>query len=109
MSLVKLDDYTQFKELVESTNKLFLLKNSTTCPVSTEAFNEFKKFSDENEGETFYYLNVQDARPLSNQIAEDYQVKHESPQVLLFSNGAVSWHDSHWKVTSKLLTEVWSK
>ncbi|MFD2433389.1 monothiol bacilliredoxin BrxC family protein [Mesonia maritima] len=34
-------------------------------------------------------------RSLSQQIAERYQVMHESPQVIFVKNGKVIAHDSH--------------
>ncbi|OLO40216.1 thioredoxin family protein [Alkalihalophilus pseudofirmus] len=95
--------------LLNEHNKLFLLKNSTTCPISHTAYNEFTQFAEGYPEETFYYLNVQEARPLSNEIAEKFEVKHESPQVLLFSNGQVVWHTSHWNVTVSNLESEWSK
>jgi bacillithiol system protein YtxJ len=52
-----------------------------------------------------YYLHVQEARALSNYIAETYSIKHESPQALLFKDGKVVWDASHWKITYASLQE----
>ncbi|MDQ0254997.1 bacillithiol system protein YtxJ [Evansella vedderi] len=108
MSLKKISSSYEFKEIVKSEGKFFFLKNSTTCPISHEAFNQTEAYSQENEGVPVFYLNVQEARPLSNEISEEYGVKHESPQILLFEGEKVLWHDSHWNVTKKKLGEVWS-
>ncbi|MGC4376066.1 bacillithiol system redox-active protein YtxJ [Fictibacillus sp. Mic-4] len=103
MALQKLLSSEEFNQAVNEKDVVFVLKNSTTCPISQAAFDEYEKFANDHEGIPFYYLNVQDARPLSNEIAETYKVKHESPQVLLFKNNQVIWHDSHWNITySKL-------
>ncbi len=106
MSLEKLSTMQQLDELLGQNKTLIFLKNSTTCPVSHEAFREFEKLSKEMETETFYYLNVQEARPFSNEIAEKFAVKHESPQALLFNDGEVAWHTSHWNITYKVLKEL---
>jgi bacillithiol system protein YtxJ len=108
MTLLKIGEDVQFDEVIKGSKKLLFLKNSTTCPVSEAAFNEFKQFAEEHDEETFYYLNVQEARSLSNHIAEQFDVKHQSPQVLLFVNGEVAWHDSHWKITNDTLKEKWA-
>lgn len=104
MPLQKLSTFEELTHFLEEKQTLFLLKNSTTCPISHEAFRQYEKLGNESP-ETIYYLNVQEARPFSNEIAETYQVKHESPQVLLFKNKAITWHTSHWDITYKNLKE----
>jgi bacillithiol system protein YtxJ len=106
MSLIQLQNEQDWNLVKEQKKRVILMKNSTTCPVSHEAFKEYQKFAADNDSETVYYLNVQDSRPLSNFIAEQTGVKHESPQVLIFVDNAVVWHDSHWNITNKKLTQA---
>ncbi|NRD76145.1 bacillithiol system redox-active protein YtxJ [Bacillus sp. BRMEA1] len=101
--LKKIETSEQFAELVNNEKSFFLLKHSLTCPISQAAFNEYEKFSTENKVVDTYYLAVQDARPLSNEIAEKFQIKHESPQAILFANGEAKWNASHWKITNSSL------
>ncbi|WP_096189764.1 bacillithiol system redox-active protein YtxJ [Evansella halocellulosilytica] len=108
MSIKKIDTIEQFNEIYNSTTAFFLLKNSTTCPISGEGYNEVEKFANEHEDLPVFFLNVQESRDLSNDIAEKFGVKHESPQALLFDDGDVIWHDSHWNVTKKNLMNAWS-
>lgn len=54
---------------------------------------------------TGLYLKVQESRPLSNYIAEQYGIKHESPQAFIFTNGNVKWHASHSQITAQALAE----
>ncbi|QOY33858.1 bacillithiol system redox-active protein YtxJ [Anaerobacillus isosaccharinicus] len=105
MALEKLSTIEELDQLLQEKDRVLFLKNSTTCPVSHEAFRQYEELANELE-ETIYYLNVQEARPFSNQIAEQFAVKHESPQALLFKNGKVTWHDSHWKITYKNLKAI---
>ncbi|MCD8509996.1 MAG: bacillithiol system redox-active protein YtxJ [Bacillus sp. (in: Bacteria)] len=105
MSFRKVTTFEEFISLHEKYATFFLLKNSTTCPISHEAFKETEKYATENNEVPVFYLNVQESRPLSNEIADRYEVKHESPQLLLFHGNKVAWHESHWKVTKK----VWKK
>jgi bacillithiol system protein YtxJ len=106
MSLQKITTMQDLDLSLQQKNTVLLLKNSTTCPISHEAFNEFEKLANDLEGETLYYLNVQEARQLSNEIAERFSIKHESPQVLLIKDGVVLWDASHWKITYKTLKEL---
>ncbi|MFD2446432.1 bacillithiol system redox-active protein YtxJ [Bacillus sp. CGMCC 1.16607] len=96
----------ELTEVINHESMFYLLKHSTTCPVSQAAFEEYEKFSKENADMNCYFLTVQDSRPLSNHIAEQYQIKHESPQAFLFKNQNVKWNASHWKITNTALNSV---
>lgn len=95
----------EFNQILEENERFLFFKNSTTCPISHAAFEEFENFVADQEQVPCYYLNVQEARPLSNHIAEATGVKHESPQALLFKGGDVVWNASHWKITYSSLEE----
>ncbi|MDQ1144716.1 MAG: bacillithiol system redox-active protein YtxJ [Bacillus sp. (in: firmicutes)] len=101
--LEKIDSIEQFNELVNKESRFYLLKHSLTCPISHAAYKEYEKYANENQNVPTYFLAVQDSRPLSNEIAERFEIKHESPQAILFSNGQPVWNASHWKITNKAL------
>jgi bacillithiol system protein YtxJ len=101
----KIETIAEFDKLVEGGETFYIVKHSLTCPISKAAFEEYNKF-DENSSVPCYYLAVQEAKELSNHIAEHFHVKHESPQAILFDKSNVSWHDSHWKITEKSLNEA---
>lgn len=107
--LKKIDTLEQFEDLLKQEDKFFILKHSLTCPISHAAYQEYEKYAAENQGVSTYYLAVQDARPLSNEIAEKFEIKHESPQALLIKNGEAIWNASHWKITKRSLTNVTSE
>ncbi|WP_188206457.1 bacillithiol system redox-active protein YtxJ [Alkalibacillus aidingensis] len=86
-------------------DEALLLKHSLTCPISDEAKKQFEKFTEESDIPA-YIIHIQENRELSNLIAEQFDIKHESPQVFYFKNGQVEFHASHWDVTAKKLTEV---
>lgn len=107
MSFRKVLTIKDLNPLFNEHRAFFLLKNSTTCPISHEAYKETEKYADENEDVPVFYLNVQESRPLSNEVAENFQVKHESPQLLLFHGEEIVWHTSHWQVTYKNIDKAW--
>ncbi|MDR6302202.1 bacillithiol system redox-active protein YtxJ [Mesonia maritima] len=73
-----------------------IFKHSTRCGISKMALRQFEKEAEiEEEKLAFYYLDLINYRSLSQQIAERYQVMHESPQVIFVKNGKVIAHDSH--------------
>ncbi|MDQ0224568.1 bacillithiol system redox-active protein YtxJ [Metabacillus niabensis] len=89
----------EFEELFNKHDEFLFMKNSLTCPISQAAYEEFIDFTEKHQDYPSYHLHVQEARPLSNYIAETYHIKHESPQALLFKGKEVKWNASHWKIT----------
>lgn len=95
----------EFQEIQKTTSRFLLLKHSLTCPISAEGKGQFDSYSETTDIPT-YILHVQEARPLSNYIEETFEVKHESPQVLLFDNNVVVWNTSHWDITESNLDKA---
>lgn|SRR5690625_2169747 len=91
-----------------SQQKLVLLfKQSTTCPVSAKAFSEYNAFLESTSVDLdSYFVKVKETREVSNKIAEETHVQHQSPQVLLMRDGEVLWHKSHANITVDSLKEV---
>ncbi|GMB07309.1 bacillithiol system protein YtxJ [Thermolongibacillus altinsuensis] len=95
----KLETIEQFESIQKQNRPFLLMKHSLTCPISQNAWGEFERFAKDHSDIETYYLYVQEARPLSNYIAETFQIKHESPQVLFIADDRVQWHASHWNIT----------
>ena len=94
--------------LLHSSQKpLVLFKHSTRCPVSAEAYDAFLKHvaKEPNPEADYRMVLVVEERPVSNAVAEDLGVKHESPQLLFIKNGETTWHTSHWRITEDSLRE----
>ncbi|WP_062047082.1 bacillithiol system redox-active protein YtxJ [Bacillus sp. JCM 19034] len=103
--LVSMDDW---KVLLEKGTPTLLLKHSTTCPISAEAYNQFMAYVEGQNSDNnveFALVKVIEMRPISNQIAEDLQLKHESPQCVYMKNQEVAWSATHWNVTEEAIKE----
>jgi bacillithiol system protein YtxJ len=73
-----------------------IFKHSLTCPISSAAYERMEEF----DGEVAL-VEVQRARPLSTEIERRLGVAHESPQVIVVSNGQVVWNASHFSITAE--------
>ncbi|QSO49689.1 bacillithiol system redox-active protein YtxJ [Alicyclobacillus mengziensis] len=63
----------------------------------------------DEEGKADYVMvKVIESRSVSNAIANDLRVRHQSPQVLLLQGGKVLWTASHWDITEKSLEKALS-
>ncbi|MEM7050619.1 MAG: bacillithiol system redox-active protein YtxJ [Acidobacteriota bacterium] len=88
---------------------VWLFKHSLTCPISRRAWRQFEEFvAGRPADDTAFYgvVRIQEARPLSQQIAERTGIRHESPQALLLCHGQVEWHASHGAIRVASLTEA---
>jgi bacillithiol system protein YtxJ len=87
------------KTLVERsfTKPQLIFKHSTRCSVSSTIKTRLEK-SVVPDSIDFYYLDLIAFRALSNLVAEQFHVHHESPQVLLIKNGECVFDESHLAV-----------
>ena len=85
-----------------------ILKHSTTCPVSTNALEEYEAYLQDQPNENIDYtlVKVRESRPVSNKIEEDLSVKHESPQIIYIKDKQKYWSATHWSVTKAHMTAV---
>lgn len=85
------------KVLKESKEKpVILFKHSNSCPVSADAHKRIKKL--ERQGavaENMYILIVQNSQEISDRVAEELEVTHETPQIIIISDGEAVYHASH--------------
>src|SRR5699024_12845000 len=65
-----------------------ILKHSTTCPVRTNALDEYNDYLQDQPNENIDYTMVKviESRKDSNKIEEDLNVKHESQQIIYIQN-----------------------
>ena len=77
-------------------------KHTARCGVSAQAYDEIEVLLlDPAVAAAAYVVEVWAARPVSNAIAGRLRVRHESPQLLLVTNGRVLWSASHFCVTAQ--------
>lgn len=95
---IDLNRVEQLDDIAEKskTKTQFIFKHSTRCGVSRMVIGQFKKNYNLSETDAdLYYLDLLNYRTVSSEIAEKFQVMHESPQLLVIKNGSVVAHDSH--------------
>ena len=82
----------------------FIFKHSTRCSISKMVLNRFESNND-SVFISVYLLDLLNYRDLSNQIANDFNVKHESPQILVIKDGECNTHLSHTSINQFNLFE----
>ena len=96
----------QLPDIVERSTEVpcFVFKHSISCPISALSKHRLEHYWDLAESRAeFYFLDLIRHRDVSNLVAGTFQVRHESPQVLLIRNGQCVYHASHLDITAGTL------
>ena len=94
----------------ESKNEaVLIMKLSPICPISHGAEDNYRTWlagiSDDTALKTIE-LDVIEQRPLARGLTAELDIKHESPQALVFKNGELVWHDSHQAISAEALSSA---
>lgn len=82
-------------------HRIGIFKHSTSCFISRTVLKNFEKeINALHEKPELYYLDLLAHRPLSNKIAADLEIRHESPQFLVIENGKVVSNASHQHISA---------
>lgn len=96
MNWIALEDINQLEKIKTSSTPSIIFKHSTRCPVSGMAKRNFQLEAPLlPERVDVYYLDLIKYRDISNHIAEHWNIRHESPQVLLIKDGQCVYTASH--------------
>ena len=82
-----------------------IFKHSTRCSISEVAKTRLKSFWDFNDDLPIYYLDLLSYREISNKIAEQFSIHHESPQILIIKNGECIYNASHMAISVKSIKD----
>jgi bacillithiol system protein YtxJ len=99
---IPLTNLDQLNVIVALSNEkpIAIFKHSTRCSISRFALKQFEVetlqcnvFTEDNV--SAYFLDLIEYREISNEIANRFQVVHQSPQLLLIKNGQSVYDASH--------------
>ncbi|MDT7831845.1 bacillithiol system redox-active protein YtxJ [Flavobacteriaceae bacterium S356] len=100
ISLNSMDQIDSIKEQSKS-ETILIFKHSTRCGISRMVIKQFeKKFTDDLKDLKVYYLDLLNYRSISDEVGYAFQVRHESPQLLIIKNGIAVANASHYDITT---------
>ena len=110
VSLSTLDDLNRVITLSEE-RPVFIYKHSSICPICSRTYRIYHQYADTAEPETgpfFAEVFVIEHRDVSNAVAQRLNVMHQSPQLLLISEGRAVWDTSHFNITKESMDSALS-
>lgn len=107
MTWVNLTSMDQLDEIKKASGFSLIFKHSTRCSISLMAKKNFElDWSVIPEDTKLYFLDLISYRDISNQIAEIFQVAHQSPQILLIKDGDCVLESTHSDISADEVAEV---
>lgn len=101
ISILEWNDLTEIKQLDKIVSEsaqipVVIFKHSTHCDMSSTLLMKFELKYDFKDTELKpYFLNLIAFRDISNEIASRFDIKHESPQIIVIKDGKAIGHASH--------------
>ncbi len=99
---VRLTEASDLDQLIEKESfvkPVVLFKHSTRCSISAMALNRLEnEWNIEEELCVPVYLDLIAYRDISNKIASDLQITHQSPQILVVKEGRCVYTSSHSQI-----------
>jgi bacillithiol system protein YtxJ len=82
---------------VSKDKSVLIFKYSSRCSLSQMALDRLERNWKESEMADVksYFLDLISYREISNRVAHEFDVEHESPQVLIIENGKSIYDESH--------------
>jgi bacillithiol system protein YtxJ len=100
-------EVAQIEEIKNQPGYSLIFKHSTRCSVSMMAKRRFEMDWEAIPADTkMYFLDLISYRNLSAEVAERFQVHHESPQILLIKDGSCVLDASHGDISADEVAEV---
>lgn len=105
---IELTDLGQLNEIVAASGEkpVVIFKHSTRCSVSRMALKQFENEFDLADEVDTYFLDLISNRDVSNEIANRFQVIHQSPQLVLIKEGKSIYDASHSDIDTEELKKI---
>jgi len=104
-----LNNLDQLKTIdLESRNgSVLIFKHSTRCSISDAAIQRIERDWKDDFKIKPYYLDLIAHREISNALANNYGIEHQSPQVLMILNGKCIYTESHSGIrVSEIISQI---
>ncbi|MCW3124914.1 MAG: ytxJ [Bacteroidetes bacterium] len=101
MNWIQLTDAAQLDGIVKESHvhPVAIFKHSTRCSVSSMVKKTLERdWNVDSDKLPVYFLDLIAYRRISNEIADLFDITHESPQLILIKDGKAIYHSSHSEI-----------
>ena len=104
-----LNDKNQIDHAIEISIKkpVVIFKHSTRCGISRMVLNQFQNNAMfEEDAVLLLYLDLLNYRDISNEIANRFNIEHQSPQLIIIKNGKIVHHSAHSAIVPSAVSHI---
>jgi bacillithiol system protein YtxJ len=95
MEFLPLETEEQLAKIKSANGNSIIFKHNTTCPISKGAKGRLEAEGDNLPSDTpVYMVDIMSNRPVSDAIAEQFNVEHKSPQLLVIKDGECTYNEA---------------
>jgi len=100
MKFIPLDKAEQLEQIKGLKGYTVIFKHNTTCPISKGVRSQFEEEADGlTDVQSVYFLDLLEHRDISDAIAEQFNVEHKSPQLLLIKDGTCTYSEALYNIS----------
>ena len=93
----------QLVDALSGASPVLLFKHSPSCGASFRALEEVSEFAAAHPEVPVLVVDVVHQRALSDRLAANLGVRHESPQAIVVRGGKALWNESHRRLSHAVL------
>jgi bacillithiol system protein YtxJ len=112
MDWIQFTNLNQLNEIIEESKitPVLIFKHSTRCGISRFVLKNFEREYDIPSNKLhLYFLDLIAFREISNEVANKFNVRHQSPQIIVIQNGEVIYDESHNQIEVCDLKQIINK
>ncbi|WP_207426109.1 bacillithiol system redox-active protein YtxJ [Pedobacter sp. SYSU D00535] len=101
MEFQKLESEEQVHAIKNAKGSSIIFKHNTSCPISKMTREKFEEDAGLiPEGTAVYFLDLLSYRNVSDAVAQEFGVEHESPQMLVIKDGNCTLNQSLYTINA---------
>lgn len=112
MNWIQVTNLNQLNVIIEASKTIpvLIFKHSTRCGISRFVLEKFEReYNVPSDKLQSYFLDLIAFREISNEVANKFKVRHQSPQIIVIQNGEVIYDASHNQIEVCDLKQIISK
>jgi bacillithiol system protein YtxJ len=106
MQFIPLENASQLEEVKNKDGYSLIFIHNTTCPISKGAHRSLEQDGDQLEGTPVYLIDLMAHGDLSDAVAEQYGIPHQSPQLLLIKDGVCTYDEALSHISASAAAEA---
>lgn len=110
MNWTTLTDIDQLVDIKQKSHEhpIIIFKHSTRCSISSMALSRLERGWDDSALPKVeaYFLDLIAYRQISDAVADEFGIYHQSPQIMIIANGEVIYDDSHMGISFSSLKKT---